>query len=381
MPAFLTSQNLPNYASDPSSPADGDAYFNTTTNSVRIYVNSTALSASRWVDLAGYQVETFTAGSYTWTRPSNVTHLKFVYAIGAGGGGQNGELKAARGAITTANGASGGGYGAVVRIDNLYVGQNSTISVSVATGQIGATAKTFSKSSGSTTTSAQGYSASTASYSATTFGSYVSAGSGNDYQGGVAIGPYYGAVLYNGDLGGGDGGTIDYSPADAGRSTFSGTAFTRAAASTTQGGFSPTAGNASIISGSSTGILTAVASTVSSSGSGLPPASGGASGVSTASYQFTAPTAGDGGGGGSGGGGSAGAGAGMSIDSTGATSGVSVSITSGKGANGNIGCGGGASGSAVLSAATAQYDGLTISMTVPAGGNGGDGRIYIAYVA
>jgi hypothetical protein len=71
----------------------------------------------------------------------------------------------------------------------------------------------------------------------------------------------------------------------------------------------------------------------------------------------------------------------MSIDSTGATSGVSVSITSGKGANGNIGCGGGASGSAVLSAATAQYDGLTISMTVPAGGNGGDGRIYIAYVA
>jgi hypothetical protein len=379
MPAFLTSQNLPNYASDPSSPADGDAYFNTTTNSVRIYVNSTALSASRWIDLAGYQVETFTAGSYTWTRPSNVTHLKFVYAIGAGGGGQNGELQTNFGSsvVVSANGASGGGAGAVVRVDNLYIGQNSTISVSVATGQTGATAKTFSKSPGSTTISTQGYSASTAPYSATTFGSYVSAGSGNDYEGGTAVTPYVGAGKKDGAIGGGYGGTIDYIPGDPGYTNIGGN---RDAASLAQSGFNQTAPIVSIVSGSSTGITLSSASTAPASASGIPAGSGGGSSQSAAGVSAGVACY-EGGQGGSGGGGTGGSGGGIAIGATGATSGVSLNITAGKGSDGNIGCGGGASGSACLAAPTAQYTGLTISMTVPAGGNGGDGRIYIAYVA
>jgi hypothetical protein len=378
MPAFLTSQNLPNYASDPSSPADGDAYFNTTTNSVRIYVNSTALSTSRWVDLAGYQVETFTAGSYTWTRPSNVTHLKFVYAIGAGGGGQNGELKTQRGTgAIAANGASGGGSGAVVRVDNLYVGQNSTISVFVATGGSGAIAKTFTKTAGSTTVSTQGYGQASLSGSATTFGSYVSAASGYDYQGGSASSTYYSAMLINGMTGGGYGGTIDYNPGDDG--AYYG--WNRDAASLSQSGFSNTAASSTVVSGSSTGITAYASSSVGASTSAIPPAAGSASGVSTAASDGSFNTPGDPGAGGAGGGGTAGGGTVLGIDGTGATSGVSVSLIAGAGSNGNIGCGGGASGSAALSAAVAQYDGLTISMTVPAGGNGGDGRIYIAYVA
>jgi len=380
MPAFLASQNLPNYASDPSSPADGDAYFNTSTNSVRIYVNSTALSASRWVDLAGYQVETFTAGSYTWTRPSNVTHLKFVYAIGAGGGGQNGELKTQRGTGSiAANGASGGGSGATVRVDNLYVGQNSTISVFVATGGSGAIAKTFTKAAGSTTVSTQGYGQASLYGSATTFGSYVSAGSGYDYQGGVAISLYYGAILKDGITGGGLGGTIDYTPGDNG----AGYGWSRDAASLALSGFSSTGASSTVVSGSSTGIRALASSTLGYSESGIPPAAGSATGVSVAASDGTTAFWGPGepGVGGLGGGGTAGGGTVLDIDGTGATSGVSVSLIAGAGSNGNIGCGGGASGSAALSAAVAQYDGLTISMTVPAGGNGGDGRIYIAYVA
>jgi hypothetical protein len=385
MPQILTSTNLPNYSSDPSSPNEGEIYFNTATNSVRIYVNSTALSASRWVDLSGYQVQSFSAGSTTWTRPSNVSYLKFVFVAGAGGGGQNGELFTTRGvtgSVVSANGASGGGSGAWVYAENVYIGNQSTISVFVPTGGSGATAKTFTKSAGSTTVSTQGYGQASLSGSTTTFGSYISAASGVDYLGGqTSTSTIYGFLNSAGNDGGGAGGTISYNPGDPG----SGSAFRDALPP--QSGFSPTAGSATVTSGSSTGIVTMVGTSVaggnvsaSASASGARTASGGGTGISSISTAGVG-SGGQPGQGGGNGGGSAGSGAAMGISASAATSGVSVSITSGKGADGKPGCGGGASGSVALVAPAAQYDGLTISATVPAGGNGGDGIVYIAYVA
>ena len=386
MPQILTSANLPNYATDPSSPNEGDVYFNTATNSVRVYVASTLLSASRWVDLGGYQVQSFSAGSTTWTRPSNVSYLKFVFVAGAGGGGQNGELFTTRGvtgSVASANGACGGGAGSWVYVENVYIGNQSTISVFVPTGGSGATAKTFTKAAGSTTVSTQGYSQASLSGSTTTFGSYISSASGVDYAGGgSSTSNIYNFLNSGGSTGGGDGGTIDYNPGDPGNGyqTFRD-------AFPPQSGFSPTAGSAIVTSGSSTGIVTKVGTNVAggnvlaaASVSGARTGSGGGTGISSISTAGVGDGGAPGQGGGNGGG-SAGSGVGVGISAAAATSGVSISITSGKGADGKPGCGGGASGSIALVAPALQYDGLTISATVPAGGNGGDGIVYIAYVA
>jgi hypothetical protein len=396
MPQILTSANLPNYASDPSSPSEGDVYFNTATNSVRIYVASTALGASRWVDLGGYQVQSFSAGSTTWTRPSNVSYLKWVFVAGAGGGGSHGEVVTVRGPSTaTAYGAAGGGSGSWVYAENVYIGNQSTISVFVPTGGVGAGVNTFTKSAGQTTQASIGVQASGSNASTTTFGSYITAGSANGELAGGAYGalnpPTFtvydfgnsaGANISNGNDGGGAGAPIDYNPGDPGFgfSTFRD-------AYPPQSGFSPTAGSATVVSGSSTGIVTMVGTSfaggnvsAAASLSGARVGSGGGTGMSEMSTSG-AGIGGSAGQGGGNGGGSAGSGVGVGISASAATSGVSVSITSGKGANGKPGCGGGASGSVALVAPAAQYDGLTISITVPAGGNGGDGIVYIAYVA
>lgn len=377
MPQILTSANLPNYASDPSSPNEGDVYFNTATNSVRVYVNSTALSASRWVDLAGYQVETFTAGSTTWTRPSNVSYLKFMYAIGAGGGGGNGQMVVGATADTvTSAGGQGGFAGAIVAIENLYIGGSSTISVSVASGGTGATQKTFTKAAAATTTSNQAATLSTAASGATTFGSYCVAYGGSSGVYATADSIVYGATLRSGPSGGAAG-AAGANAGGAGMAQYIST-MTRIYSSTVVTGNSPTAASGGVTSGSTTNITTTLGSTVSAATTSIPNASGGGSGGTSAGRNPSAATVGAAGVGGAGGGGSAGASVAMGM---GGTTAVTINLTAGAGANGGIGSGGGASGSLNICSLATQYNASTITATIPAGGNGGDGRIYIAYVA
>lgn len=178
MPKILNPATLPIYASAPSSPALGDMYFNSTDDASYIY--TTISGVNTWSKLGGkVKVQVYdTPGSYTWTRPENVQWLKAVVVVGAGGGGGAGAFRAAGGTVASGGGGGGGGGAFVIAYD-IYVGNISSISVSVPSGGSGGAGGTFTKAAGSTTTFSGSAVSGSAGSGNATFGSYISCPSGS----------------------------------------------------------------------------------------------------------------------------------------------------------------------------------------------------------
>lgn len=364
MPKIATSLTLPKYATAPSSPAAGDMFSNTATDTIDVY------TGTAWISLNNkLTVVTYTPGSYTWTRPETVSILDYVIALGAGGGGAGGALTSTTATTVSVNGSGGGGSGSNVYIAGLYVGGVSTISIYVPSGGAGGAARTFSKATGATTTSTQA-ALSGESPSATTFGSYLSAGSGGGgtaSSGGAAgVSSYtgYATDLHDGALGAPSPGTSVGQAGDAG--------FWIIQAQSPTYYLPVLYGNAA---------TTASRTVTSFTGSAAPNGTFAFDGIVTsgggASGGLTQSSPSNGGIGAYGGG----AGAGSMINSPSASSGASATVVAATGGAGALGCGGGGGGPvAVYGNATASfYTNCTLNITSGAGGAGGDGFVIIAY--
>jgi hypothetical protein len=376
MPKITTKLTLPKYATAPSSPVAGDMFLNTTTDTIDVH------DGTNWLSLnSKLTIVTYTAGSYTWTRPETVEVIDTVVGLGAGGGGGAGLLR-----VNTVtgfnNGAGGGGSGSVGLIRGLYVGNISTISIFVATGGSGGIAATYAKASGVVGDTSLVTPATPANPSATTFGSYLNLGAGTPGLSSSTRGvgaftrssTVYGAVLSNGSTGGtGAAGAAVNGGSDGGASPL--------ASYSSFNGLTAASGNpGSALTNSSSGISTTV---YTIPGTGLATGSGGSSAIGGggggASGGSGSTGRGPSGSGGSGGGG--GAGGSIGFASITAASGVTLSASAGNGgAAAAAGAGGGGGGTiyAMFSSA-ATYQAATVNISSGAGGAGGDGLIIIAY--
>lgn len=369
MPKIATSLTLPKYATAPSSPVVGDMFVNTATDTIDVY------DGANWLSLnSKLTVVTYTPGSYTWTRPETVSVIDYVIAVGAGGGGAGGALTSTTATTVSINGSPGGGAGAIMYLQSLYVGGLSTISVFVPAGGAGGAARTFSKAAGVSTTSTQTALAG-ASPSATTFGSYLSAGSGGGggatagAGGAAGVSSYTGYITdaHDGPIGASSPGTANGQGGDFSFWVYQSQVPAYYLPMQLPGGIPTTATRTvSAFTGS-----TAVNGTSYTNSIYAPTASGGASG------GLTQASPSDGGFGYDG----AGAGAASMINSPSASSGASATVVAATGGAGALGCGGGGGGPvAVYGNATASfYTNCTLNITSGAGGAGGDGFVIIAY--
>jgi len=170
----------------------------------KVDINSVLVGTSEAATGSFLITETFTS-SGTWTRPTGVDYVA-VLAVGAGGGGASGDARLDNEvAGFTTSGGGKGGAGAFVIVRDLYVGDQTTVSVGVGSGGAGGTAVTASKASGVTTQPINASGATGATGGNSTFGSYLTAGGGEvggaggaDGAGGTATSVFYGATLQNG---------------------------------------------------------------------------------------------------------------------------------------------------------------------------------------
>jgi hypothetical protein len=335
----------------------------TVTNGVKIDVNSLLLQTSTAATGSLLIAQTYTAGT-TWTRPTGVDYLVAVVGCGGGGGGASGQIAAGS---TTANNSvgSGGGGGATWFIaKDVYVGNQSTVSVGIGAAGAGGSATVFSKAVASTTQAAFARVAGAAG-GASTFGSFFSAPGGNGattakeggaassasttiiYGAGSAIGAAGGVGGNNSTTPGSSGGVgglspytvIPYSTPSAGSagSAASGTGGTRVTGTATAGG------TAGIIGGGGAGGYSAAGAASALTANATGTNGGGGAGANLSVYIATAGTVtalgGDGGAAGSASGSGGGSGGAVNI----ATSTVAnwtnsnISITSGKGGDGSVG--------------------------------------------
>lgn len=402
MPKILTTHTAPSYASAPSDPMLGDMYYNTTDDST--YVYSVISNVQTWVKLGG-KVNTqvySTPGSYTWTRPENVQWLKAVVVISAGGGGGAGGLRTGSTAKTFASGGAGGGGGSMAIAYDLYVGDVSTISISVPSGGAAGAGQTFSKAAAATTTftTTPAPSGSAGSGNAT-FGSYISCPSGSGGGGGVTSvnltdvsGPTGGAAgaaptitgLYSfvssaGSAGAAGGGLVASVPSSAVSSTQSVPA--SAADGTGRLGMdriqwsTATLGiGAGVVDRTVTaGTFTVASGTQSAPSTGYSVASGGWGGP--AAYSDSAPAAGNGTTA------SARAKAGRAVAAyQSLTTGSTLTVNMGSSESGaNYGNGGaGGPGLAVQATSSTAYNAQTLDLTGGSGGSGSGGLVSIAWV-
>jgi hypothetical protein len=178
----------------------------TVTDTTTARINSLLLATSQTATGSFLVTQTFTS-SGTWTRPSGVNFVD-VLAVGAGGGGGCGDAgldNVVGGGVRS--GGKGGGAGAFVIARDLYVGDQTTVSVGVGSGGNGAANSTASKVSGSTTRPVNATGGTSTSGGNSTFGTYVTAGggqgggngnSGATGGGGTASSIVYGATLQDG---------------------------------------------------------------------------------------------------------------------------------------------------------------------------------------
>lgn len=327
--------------------------------------------------------DTYTA-SDTWTRPTGVDYLVAVIGIGAGGGGGGGGATLQNTTSNSAGGGGGGGAGAHFILRDLYVGDQSSISVGVGAGGAGGTAATITKAAAGTASYALA-GGTGADGGVTTFGSYFSMATGKGGPGNVtsntaaAGGARAGnatTIVYGGtNVLGGGGGIGARDNANAGAGTAGGfTNFdyipynTPGSAAGEAGGI----GSGTATAGGSVTLTTAVAAGTAGWISG----GGGGGGVTGTSATFRAAGASQKGGGGSGGGAIYG-----KITTT-----TTISGTAGNGGNGgaNVGGGGGGGGGAtttVTNTLNGTYAASTVTLTSGAGGQGSDGFVSVIYIA
>lgn len=337
------------------------------TGSAIVTIKSCLLASKVGANSAFLVTETFKANA-TWTRPTGVDYLVALAGCGAGGGGGGGALTAASTGGNTAIGGGGGGAGGWFYIRDLYVGDQTTVSVGIGVGGVGGTAVTFTKAAAATTTSTQ--TGSTGSNGGdSTFGSLVtfkagSAGAGvvRGGVGGAATTTIYLGTNVSGG-GGGGGGGVGTAGTASGFSSYTAIPYSVASATGSTGGTSTGAGGNQNVGGAGG------TSTLGWIG-------GGGGGVSV---QATAtPTVTAGGPGANGGGGSGGARA-IYINAT-----ATVTGTAGNGGSGgtNVGAGGGGGGGIAVSASlAAPYNASSLTIASGAGGSGSDGFISVTYVA
>jgi hypothetical protein len=329
--------------------------------------------------------ETFTS-SATWTRPTGVTNILSVVAVGAGAGGGGGGLQVVSTGATNAkaDGGQGGGMASVAYATNIPIGTVASVAIGVGVGGAGGTARTYVKSTGSGNVAFdQGTFGGGGGN--TTFGTYVTARGGsaaaagnarNNADGGTATSAVFGAVFQNGttlatmsDIGGRPG-----TP-----SPFVATGITILPSVV----FSPNKGStggtavSSFPSGNGTAgtpVVTAGSGYFlgsGSSGGGAIAGGGGYPGAGSAAF-YNGGTAGTGGGG-SGGGGA----------SRGVSNGGTFTMTGGNGGAGaaNSGAGGGGGGGVSFNCnGTTSFNTCVGTATSGTGGAGGDGYLVITYV-
>ena len=338
------------------------------TGSAIVTIKSCLLASKVGANSAFLVTETFKANT-TWTRPVGVDYLVALAGCGAGGGGGGGGLGSNNvGGVVVAGGGGGGGAGWFI-IRDLYVGDQTTVSVGVGVGGVGGTAMAFTKAAAATTTSAQ--TGSTGSVGGdSTFGSLVT------FKGGSAAaaatrgtaGPVATTSIYLGtNVAGGNGGGGGSGSGVAGTagvasafSTYTAIPYSTASVAGSTGG-----------AGSGSGGSTNLGGTAGTSTIGWLGGAGGAGGAQANGSIGVA-------GAGANGGGGAGA-TRIIMISTGAHTG-----TAGNGGNGgaNVGGGGGGGGGIALgSTSSAAYNAASITIASGAGGSGSDGFISVTYVA
>ena len=352
----------------------------TVTSATSATVQSLLVATSNPLTGSFIVTDTFKA-SGTWTRPSGVTTLLAVIGIGGGSGGDSGEVgssnKTALGGLGQGLGAGGSRAGASsswALIQNIYVGDQTSITVGIGTAGAGGAGTTFSKAAAGTARVDAGTgSVAGGAGGATTFGSYltVPGGRAGGTAGATATATVYGittfAAVNSVITGSGNAlcavgtasttsayGQLPYQPLPYGAGSSGGTS------SGSGGGtvMSGTAGNAG-------------AAGLTASGGG-----GGRTVFAVSTYALTGTDAGAGGAGGAGGGGAASARSNVGSTTIAGTAGAGGSA----GANSGAGGGGGGSMNCLIDT-SANYTSSTITLTAGNGGNGGTGVCYVFYVA
>jgi hypothetical protein len=339
--------------------------------------------------------ETFTS-SDTWTKPTGVDYLVAVWGVGGGGGGAGGGCWC--GHNNTMNGYShgvgGGGGGRLAVIRDLYIGDQTTISIGVGAGGSGGTATSVSKTAaGTAQVVAVGGNGS--SGGATTFGAYLSIPGGG--------GGSFGGTTTTGGSGGGAGGTVtsnvlgyvEYAAGAGGAGGNSGTATlpTNAGAAGTSAvrtfkyfPYAPdTLAGVGSDGGSATHTVTGsgfvYVGTASAAGTGVNYFSGGGGATGGLNSNAEAGVIRTNSAGAAGGGG---AGAQLQMWNHSTSPAMQALGTAGTGgsAGANTGAGGGAGGGAGMASANDTRYSSSVRGTAysGAGGNGGSGLVVIAYI-
>ena len=313
--------------------------------------------------------ETFTANE-TWTRPTGVDYLVAVVAAGGGGGGRGGIARSISG-TTLGEAGQGGGSGAgfyIVR--DLYIGDQSTVSVGIGAGGAGGASANLTKSGGGTASPITVGPNNGSAGGATTFGSYFTANGGNGgtaRQGATAPSNATTSVFGGTNVLGGAGGTGSNGTVAGGNGGAGGfSAFTIIPYSVATSAGS-TGGSASITGGTVTTSAPGTSTTGWIGGGG-----GGGNDIARAASDITA----------SGNGSNAGGGAGGQAAIWVSASSTNVSGTAGAGGDGANGGGGGAGGNAVMAASSvSNYNSSILNFNSGKGGDGGIGWLTVVYVA
>lgn len=345
----------------------------TVTDTTTLTINSCLLATSEPTVGAFLVTESFVS-SATWAKPTGIDYLVGVVAVGAGGGGGGGGFYFGTQYRSALGGAGGGGAG-MAYIQNLYIGDQSSISIGIGAAGAGGTS---SSRLGGTVASVANSGGNGGAGGATTFGSYITCGGGGGGAGGII-----GVGQSNDPVGTAVGGTVG----TGSNTILGGFSFNGAIGAST--GTASTNGANSSLSSYSYVPLTAAPSVG---------ASGGTSQGTASAKSLGSPTSGgaasyEGGGGGGGGvrvnassfatyavksagnGGAGGGGGHCGLRS--ADPGTSFA-GSGGAAAAFSGAGGGGGGALVASVTGA---GTGIFCIGGAGGSGASGYVVIAYVA
>jgi hypothetical protein len=342
----------------------------TVTSATSVTIKSALLSSKVGANSSFLVTETFTS-STTWNRPTGVNYLIAVVGVGGGGGGYSGAIVAGSGLFNSLGGATqaaaGAGGAAWFLAKDVYIGDQTTVSIGVGAGGAGGTANSFSKAAAATTqvsvTRVQG-----SDGGASSFGAYFSAPGGLS-TGGTTTTPT--TIIY------GSSSAIGGTAGERGNSTI------RAAGTPSAGGLSPftivpystfaTGATGGTVSGSGGTRLSGTATTSSSGIIGGAGAAGWVQSGAGGSAIVAANSAGTYGGGG--------VGASLSFYLT--ASGTVTGTAGDAGAGGTASGAGGGAGGAVIgsSSAAANWTGSVVSLQSGKGGDGGGGFVTIVYVA
>jgi hypothetical protein len=367
------------------------------TSATSVTIKSVILTTSTGIGKSLLVTETFTS-SGTWTRPTGVNYLVAVagYSGGNGGNGGDGFITRSNASLSYGKAGQPGVYGL---LRDIYVGDQTTVSVGIGAGGAGGAGGTATKAVGVTTATITGTGASGGVGGNTTFGSYLVCSTNATNNNGAQTGtvtttiPFPDTILTsvaftegtatieaNGYLETNGFTGLPYQSvyAAAGANGTNGTAL-----GATVGGKITTRGGVRTLGG--TAGLAGVAMSMGGQGAGVRIDTGGGyayvgSSLPSGTATYYGGSAGQGGAGGGGGSGL------YWIDTTAGTA-LSANGGNGGSASANSGSGGGAGGfaaignSATSAAGTTAYTNSSGTATGGNGGNGGSGYLVVAYIA